>query len=176
MRIYIVHYRAVLRWKKGINMPQPCLRDVFHLENDLRTTFAILKSGPSTCEKMTFYILHFAENYIELDTISWPKGEKWNRKKSGVCRFSTRKPSVAEGRGTRRGYRLGPAEQAGWNIIIWRILDICLILHEPPSASDLGQGRETWSQFSQASCRFLASWALEGRGCGGERLLISPKG
>lgn len=70
MRIYIVHYRAVLRWKKGINMPQPCLRDVFHLENDLRTTFAILKSGPSTCEKMTFYILHFAENYIELDTIS----------------------------------------------------------------------------------------------------------
>lgn len=51
-------------------MPQPCLRDVFHLENDLRTTFAILKSGPSTCEKMTFYILHFAENYIELATIS----------------------------------------------------------------------------------------------------------
>lgn len=66
----MVHYRVVLRWEKRINTPQQCLRDVFHLENDLRTTFAILKSGPSTCEKMTFYILHFAENYIELDTIS----------------------------------------------------------------------------------------------------------
>ena len=39
-------------------MPQQYLRDVFHLRNDLRTTFAILKSRPSTCE-MTFYILHF---------------------------------------------------------------------------------------------------------------------
>lgn len=45
-------------------MPQQYLRDIFHLENDLRTTFAILKSSPSTCEKMTFCILHFAENYI----------------------------------------------------------------------------------------------------------------
>ena len=44
-------------------MPQQYLRDVFHLGNDLRTTFAILKSSPSTCE-MTFYILHFAESYI----------------------------------------------------------------------------------------------------------------
>lgn len=51
-------------------MPQQYLEDVFHLENDLGTTFVTLKSSPSTCEKMTLYILHFAENYIELDTMS----------------------------------------------------------------------------------------------------------
>lgn len=140
MRIYIVHYRAVLRREKGINMPQSCLRDVFHLENDLSTTFAILKSGPSTCEKMTFYILHFAENYIELDTISWPKGEKWNRKGKWCLQVFNQKAAHDRGRWASRGYKLGPVEQAGWNIIIWRILDICLVLHEPPSASDLGQG------------------------------------
>ena len=33
-----------------------------------------------------------------------------------------------------RGCKLGPVERAGWNVIIWRILDICIILHETPSA------------------------------------------
>lgn len=42
-----------------------------------------------------------------------------------------------------RGYKLGSVEQTGWNVIIWRILDICIILHEPPAASDLRQGMES---------------------------------
>lgn len=84
--------------------PQPCLGDVSHLENDPETTFAILKSSPSTYERMTFYVLHFAENYIELDTVSFPKGQKRNREKTGVSGFPTEKQCVRE----------GAAEAAAW--------------------------------------------------------------
>lgn len=46
MRIYNVHYRAEQRREKGLNKPWQYLRDVTHLRNDLRATFAILKSSP----------------------------------------------------------------------------------------------------------------------------------
>lgn len=70
MRIYNVHYRAELRGEKGINMPQQYLGDVFHLENDLSTTFAHFEIQPKHLrDDDLFYIAFCSELYI-VGTIS----------------------------------------------------------------------------------------------------------
>lgn len=124
-------------WEERINMPQQYLGDVFHLGNDLRTTFAHFEIQPKHLgDNDLFYTAFCSELYI-VGRISWPKGEKWSREKNGVSGFSAKKQYMAEERGRAEAANLA-VDHAGWNVIIWRILDICIILHEPPSASDLG--------------------------------------
>ena len=170
MRVYNVHYRAELRWEKGINMPQKYQRDVFHLRNDLRTTFAILKSSPSTCE-MTFYILHFERTIYSWIQYLDLKGK--NEVERKIVFLGIQPESSTWQKRECRGCTLGPVERAGWNVIIWRILDICIILHETPSASDLRErgGKALFFSFLKSILsQFLASPALGfGAGSDGRR-------
>lgn len=78
-----------------------------------------------------------------------------------------------------RGCKLGPVEHAGWNGIIWRILDICIILHETPSASNLRErgGKALFFPFLKSILsQFLASRVLGLGGQWWEEVLLRRKG